>query len=60
MRLSMVWYVENGCELQRPDPTLLMLIYASTHGQPCNGCNCKSTCPAWPKVRAEVPGEVER
>jgi len=49
---------ENGCELNSPDPRMLELIYTSTGGNPCNGCNCKPTCPAWPKIRASRLGSV--
>lgn len=54
-RLSLDWFIENGCELQRPAVAMLAMIYTSTHGEPCRGCNCKSTCPAWPKVQAGMP-----
>ena len=48
-RKSIAWFFENGCELQAPNPLMLMLthIYIMTLGYPCDGCHCKPTCPAW-------------
>ena len=50
---SLNWFVENGCELQRPELSLLAAIFYSQDGRPCDGCNCKNTCPAWLEVRKE-------
>lgn len=44
------WFFANGCELQSPDRSSLEYIYSVTDGEPCTECNCKATCPAWPKV----------
>jgi len=44
------WFIENGCKLTKPDPMMLILIHRTQNGDPCKGCNCKHTCPAWPKV----------
>lgn len=48
------WLVQNGCELQRPSIQLFAAVYAASAGNPCNGCNCKQTCPAWKKIQGEV------
>jgi hypothetical protein len=49
--LPLEWFFENGCELQRPAAGMLSAIYLASYGQPCRECNCKDTCPAWPKVQ---------
>lgn len=48
--MTIDWFIENGCELVHPDIKLLYAIYELENGQPCNGCNCKQTCPAYPKL----------
>jgi hypothetical protein len=48
--MTLAWFAENGCELHSPDPKLLLVIYTAQDGDPCTGCRCKDTCPAWPKV----------
>ena len=45
--MTLQWFLDNDCELGR----LVIPIHALTNGEPCRGCNCKSTCPAWPKVQ---------
>ena len=49
--LPLSWFFENGCELQRPSPNMLLFVYRQSQGQPCRECNCKDTCPAWPKAK---------
>lgn len=44
------WFVDNGCELTRPNVAIFLAVYASTYSQPCKDCNCKPTCPAYPKL----------
>lgn len=50
------WFVENGCELAQGTLgiDLFVGIYHLSHGKPCDGCNCKATCPAWPKLKQPV------
>jgi hypothetical protein len=50
-RQSLARYMQNDCELQKPDPSLLMAIFALSYGDPCSDCNCKNTCPAWAKLQ---------
>ncbi len=50
MRKSLNWFLNNGCELQNPDPLMLTMIYSESRGNPCDGCGCKDTCPAWPLI----------
>lgn len=52
---NLQWFFDNGCELQRPDPGMLSAIWALENGDPCRRCNCKDTCPAWPKARKHEP-----
>lgn len=40
------WFLENGCELGR----MVIPIYHIENSDPCRRCNCKDTCPAWPKL----------
>ena len=48
MILNLRWYIENGCELKRPNDQLVLEgLYNLTQGNPCEGCNYKPTCPAW-------------
>jgi hypothetical protein len=51
---SVNWFVDNGCELVKPNIEVFFGVYSLSNGQPCRGCNCKDTCPAWPKVN-ETP-----
>ena len=53
---GMSWYVENGCKLQQP-MAVLAFVFESTRGRPCDGCNCKATCPAWPKLQGTEPAK---
>lgn len=48
--MELMWFVENGCELQKPNIEMLAKIHQVSGGNPCSGCNCKKTCPAWPKL----------
>lgn len=43
------WFIENGCELTT-NVSLFIGIYLAENRQPCTRCNCKDTCPAWPKM----------
>jgi hypothetical protein len=49
-RKSSDWYVRNGCELQNPSMKMFEQVYSMSGGNPCDGCNCKDTCNAWPLV----------
>lgn len=51
---SREWLEQNGCELTRPDPRMLMLVYQMSNGNPCRECNCKSTCPAWKLLQSNA------
>lgn len=44
---SMKWLVDHGCELTRPNIDIFMAVFRLSGGNPCIGCNCKDTCPAW-------------
>lgn len=44
------WFVENGCELTRPSMEIFRAVYGMSGQRPCVECNCKDTCPAWPKI----------
>lgn len=48
------WFIDNGCELTRPSLIIFRGVYDLSGGKPCNGCNCKDTCPAWPKLQGAV------
>lgn len=45
------WFIENGCELTKPSMATFIAVFTLSHGEPCNGCNCKDTCSAWPKLQ---------
>jgi len=49
-RKSFNWYINNGCELQRPSMGTFVLVYQKSGGDPCRECNCKDTCKAWPLI----------
>lgn len=53
---DMNWFVDNGCELTAPSIQIFYGVYALSGGNPCHGCNCKSTCPAWPKLNVKPSG----
>lgn len=44
------WFFENGCELCKPSPDIFFAVFMATNGNPCDGCNCKDTCPAFPLI----------
>lgn len=49
------WFIDHGCELTKPDIRIFFFgVFGLSQGKPCNGCNCKDTCPAWPLFRADV------
>ncbi len=50
---DMGWFIKNGCELTKPDLEIFVGVFGLANGNPCNGCNCKDTCPAWPLLRAQ-------
>jgi hypothetical protein len=50
---SINWFLENGCELQKPDKGMLIAIHGMSRGNPCSECNCKDTCPAWQILQNE-------
>jgi hypothetical protein len=49
--LSINWFKDNGCELTSPSLAMFSQVYMLSNGRPCVECNCKATCPAWPKVK---------
>lgn len=53
MMPSEQWLREHGCELTK-GLDLLSQIYAMSRGNPCNGCNCKDTCPAWAEMKPQA------
>lgn len=52
MKASVMWLIDNGCELAKPSVGVLLGIYDRTNGEPCKDCACKQTCPAYPKLTA--------
>lgn len=54
------WFVKNGCELTSPSYELFVGVFHATDGDPCRECNCKSTCPAWPRVYTLEAKSIDR
>lgn len=52
--IPMQWFVDNGCELVHPNIEVFKAIYQLEDRDPCKRCNCKDTCPAWPKVKTRA------
>ena len=52
MKHSAEWLIEHGCELTTPSVGLFLAVFKASHGDPCNGCNCKDTCPAWREINS--------
>lgn len=48
-----IWFIDNGCELVSPSLEIFLGVMRLSNGNPCRECNCKDTCPAWPKIAAE-------
>lgn len=49
------WFVDNGCELTSPSVEMFREVHLVSRGDPCRECNCKDTCPAWPKLNQPIP-----
>ena len=49
-RQSSQWFIDNGCELAVKPLVPFRDLYAAAKSDPCNGCSCKKSCPAWAKI----------
>lgn len=50
--ISYDWLVKHGCELAT-NLELLAGIFSLSGGDPCPGCGCHTTCPAWREQKPE-------